>query len=138
MPYNGSQPGLTEEQKRFWLEHGYIKISTCFTREQSDEFTASFWTRIGADKDDKSTWPTEKINMPGHTTISCQDFAPKAYAAMCELVGGEERIDDWCKQWRDGWIPNFGRPEYCADGELDYRQLDNWHNDGDWFTHFLG
>jgi hypothetical protein len=37
----------------------------------------------------------------------------------------------------DGFIPNFGKPEYNPDDDLDYRSLDNWHNDGDWFTHFL-
>ncbi len=64
MPYLDDTPALTEEQKQFWLEHGYIKIPKCFTREQSDAFTSSIWTRLGAEKDDKSTWPTEKINMP--------------------------------------------------------------------------
>ena len=38
---------------------------------------------------------------------------------------------------QDGWIPNFGEPGTSEDDDLDYRTLDNWHNDGDWFTHFL-
>ncbi|KAK5132577.1 hypothetical protein LTR08_008836 [Meristemomyces frigidus] len=75
--------------------------------------------------------------MPGHTVISCKEFAPKAYAAMCELVGGEDKVADWCKDWKDGFIPNFGKPEFNPNDELDFRTLDNWHNDGDWFTHFL-
>jgi len=138
MPFvNEQEPGLTEEQKQFWLEHGYVKIPRCFSREQSDAFTSSIWARLGADRNDKSTWPTEKMNMPGHTVISCKEFAPKAYAAMCELVGGEDKIEDWCKDWKDGFIPNFGNPAYNPDEELDFRTLDNWHNDGDWFTHFL-
>ncbi|KAK0938134.1 hypothetical protein LTR48_000141 [Friedmanniomyces endolithicus] len=138
MPYiNGDQPALTEAQKEFWLEHGYVKIPQCFTREASDAFTHSIWARLGADPADKSTWPTEKINMPGHTVVSCKDFAPKAWAAMCELVGGEDKVADFCKDWKDGFIPNFGKPEYSPDDELDLRTLDNWHNDGDWFVHFL-
>ena len=138
MPFISHKPSaLTEEQKRFWLEHGYVKIPNCFTREASDSFTSSIWTRLGASPTDKSTWPTEKINMPGHTLIPCKDFAPKAWAAMCELVAGEDKIEDWCKDWKDGFIPNFGKPEYKAVDALDLRSLDNWHNDGDWFTHFL-
>ncbi|TKA71354.1 hypothetical protein B0A55_05132 [Friedmanniomyces simplex] len=138
MPYlNGHQPALTEEQKQFWLEHGYVKIPKCFTREASDGFTHSIWARLGADPNDKSTWPTEKINMPGHTVVSCKEFAPKAWAAMCELVGGEDKVADFCKDWKDGFIPNFGKPEYSPDDDLDLRTLDNWHNDGDWFVHFL-
>jgi hypothetical protein len=116
---------------------GFIKVEKAFTREQSAAFTSSFWTRIGADADDKSTWPNGKFNMPGHSVISCKEFAPKAYYAMCELVGGEDKMDDWCKGWKDGWIPNFGEPGMSENDELDYRTLDNWHNDGDWFVHFL-
>lgn len=138
MPFvNDENPSLTEEQKQFWLENGYVKIPKCFSREQSDAFTSSIWARLGADPNDKSTWPTEKSNMPGHTVVSCKEFAPKAYAAMCELVGGEDNVADWCKDWKDGFIPNFGNPDFNPDDELDFRTLDNWHNDGDWFTHFL-
>jgi hypothetical protein len=53
----------------------------------------------------------------GHSVISCKEFAPKAYYAMCELVGGEEKVDDWCKDWKDGFIPNFGR-EYLPVGDV--------------------
>ena len=132
-----SDYALSVEQKTFWLEHGYLKIPQCFTREASDAFTSSIWTRLGMSPTDKSTWTTEKINMPGHSVISAKEFAPKAWAAMCELVGGEDRIADWCKDWRDSFIPNLGRPEYSADDELDLRQLTDWHNDGDFFVHFL-
>ncbi|KAK5169180.1 uncharacterized protein LTR77_006489 [Saxophila tyrrhenica] len=138
MPYlENDIPPLTEEQKQFWLENGFIKIPKCFSREKSDAWTNSFWTRIGAEPNDKSTWPTEKINMPGHSVVPAKQFAPKAWAAMCELVGGEDKVTDWCKEWKDGWIPNFGKPGTSADDPLDYRTLDNWHNDGDWFVHFL-
>jgi len=128
---------LTSEQKAFWLEHGYLKVPGCFTREAAADFTSSIWTRLGCSQDDPSTWPPGKMNMPGHTLVSCADFAPKAWSAICQIVGGEDRIDDWCKDWKDGFIPNFGMPEYSADEELDFRGLDNWHNDGDWFTHYL-
>lgn len=84
---NDEQPRLTEEQKQFWLEHGYIKIPQCFTREASDAFTSSMWTRLGYSPDDKSTWAEDKINMPGHTVVSAKEFAPKAWVAMCELFG---------------------------------------------------
>lgn len=131
------QYSLTEEQKQHWLEHGFIRLTGCFSREAAKDFTSSIWTRLGASPDDKSTWPTEKINMPGHTTVPVKDFAPKAWYAICELVGGEDRMADWCKTWKDGWIVNFGKPEFKSTDPLDVRTLDNWHNDGDWFVHFL-
>jgi hypothetical protein len=128
---------LTDEQKQHWLDHGFIKIPQCFSREAAQNFTASIWSRLGISPTDKSTWASERINMPGHTVVSVKDFAPKAWEAICELVGGEDRIADWCKGWRDSWIINLGKPEYNPDDSLDFRTLDNWHNDGDWFTHFL-
>ncbi|KAJ5604632.1 hypothetical protein N7510_009786 [Penicillium lagena] len=137
MPAAKPQYTLSEEQKQHWLKHGFIKIPQCFTREAAAEFTSSVWTRLGVSPTDKSTWVQEKVNMPGHTMISVEDFAPKAWHAICELVGGADRIADWCKDWKDGWIVNMGKPEYSPEDDLDPRSLDNWHNDGDWFIHFL-
>ena len=42
-----------------------------------------------------------------------------------------------CKYWKDGFIVNLGKPEYKKTDPLDFRTLDNWHCDGDWFTHYL-
>ncbi|KAF4232716.1 hypothetical protein CNMCM6805_009739 [Aspergillus fumigatiaffinis] len=128
---------LTEEQKQHWLEHGFIKIPRCFTKKDADNWTTSIWARLGISPTDRSTWNSERVNMPGHTLVDVKDFAPKAWDAICELVGGEEQVTDWCKGWRDSWIINLGRPEYKPDDPLDFRTLDNWHNDGDWFSHFL-
>ncbi|KAJ5766090.1 uncharacterized protein N7511_003706 [Penicillium nucicola] len=128
---------LTEEQKRHWLDHGFLKVPQCFTREAAAEFTSSVWTRLGVSSTDKTTWTKEKVNMPGHTMISVESFAPKAWDAICELVGGAERVADWCKHWKDAWIVNMGKPEYNSEDNLDLRSLTDWHNDGDWFVHFL-
>lgn len=130
---------LTEEQKAHFLEHGFVKIPQCFTRDQAAEFTSTMWTRLGMDPNDKTTWTAEKTNMPWHRHVPVSDFAPKAWAAMCELLGGEERITDSpeFRGWSDGFIVNLGKDEYSADNELDLRHLDNWHNDGDFFVHFL-
>ncbi|KAJ6010099.1 hypothetical protein N7522_005115 [Penicillium canescens] len=137
MPDPQSQYTLTEEQKQHWLDYGFIKVPRCFTREAAAEFTSSVWTRLGVSPDDKTTWTQEKVNMPGHTMISVESFAPKAWHAICELVGGADRVADWCKDWKDGWIVNMGKPEYNPEDALDLRSLNDWHNDGDWFVHFL-
>ncbi|KAH8791936.1 hypothetical protein BGZ57DRAFT_557326 [Hyaloscypha finlandica] len=94
---------LTEEQKAHFLEHGYVKVPQCFTREQATEFTAKMWTRLGMDPDDKSTWTVEKHNMPWHYHVPVEEFSPKAWSAMCQLLGGEDRISDELlyKSWRD-------------------------------------
>lgn len=35
---------------------------------------------------------------------------------------------------KDGWIVNFGQSGTNPNDELDFRQLDNWHNDGESVT----
>ena len=110
---------LTEEQKAHFLEHGYVKIPQCFTREKAAEFTSKLWTRLGMDPNDKSTWTVEKINMAWHYHTPVQEIAPKAWSAMGQLLGGEDKISD--DGWSDGFIVNFGKPEYKPDDELDLR-----------------
>lgn len=65
--------------------------------------------------------------MPWHRHVPVSDFAPKAWAAMCELLGGEERITDSpeFRGWSDGFIVNLGKDEYSADNELDLRRKSN-------------
>ncbi|KAJ7655354.1 hypothetical protein B0H17DRAFT_1266143 [Mycena rosella] len=72
---------LTAAQKSHFLTHGFIP------------FTANLWTRLGMFPDEKSTWHTERTNMPSHGT---------AWSAICELVGGEDRISEETKRGVDG------------------------------------
>jgi hypothetical protein len=128
---------LTDAQKSQFLEHGFVKIEKCFTRAQAADFTASMWTRLGMSPTDKTTWTEERTNMPWHRKVATSEFAPKAWAAICELLGGSDRISD-AEYWGDSFIVNLGKPDYRAEDELDMRRdLWGWHNDGDFFVHFL-
>lgn len=69
------------------------------------------WTRLGMDPTDKSTWSRERTNMPFHTTFDCAEFAPRAWAAVCELCGGEEAISPETRIWKDSLIVNLGTAE---------------------------
>lgn len=51
--------------------------------------TQNVWTRLGMDPEDKSTWHTLRTNMPSHRTFDASELAPRAWAAICELCGGE-------------------------------------------------
>jgi hypothetical protein len=97
---------LSDAQKSHFLEHGWIKVPSCFTRQQATDFTSDLWTRLGMDPNDKSTWHTERTNMAWHKYVSIADFSPKAWSAMCELLGGEDRIsdDEQFKGWSDGSV----------------------------------
>jgi hypothetical protein len=128
---------LTEAQKAQFLEHGFIKVEKCFTKAQAAEFTSMMWTRLGFDPNDKSTWTTERSHMSSHNSVSIAEFAPKAWSAMSQLLGGEDRISKHVRGWNDGFIVNLGKEEFNPEDELKFRELWGWHNDGDFFVHFL-
>ncbi|OCH88280.1 hypothetical protein OBBRIDRAFT_96845 [Obba rivulosa] len=128
---------LTPEQREHFLEHGWVKIPKAVLEEHLTRFTENVWVRLGYDPDDKSTWQKEKIHMPRHREVPTKDFMPKAWGAMCELLGGEDRIDtSLFESCGDSLIVNLGAEEWM-DHDIAPKDLGNWHIDGDWFTHFL-
>jgi hypothetical protein len=127
---------LTEAEKEHFLTHGYIHLTNCFTKEQATEKIKDVWTRLGMSPDDKSTWTKSQINMPSHWNFDAATFAPKAWAAICELCGGEDRLTEHSREWRDSFIVNLGTPE--GQGKLvPPKKLVRWHVDGDFFVHYL-
>ncbi|EJD40883.1 hypothetical protein AURDEDRAFT_69467 [Auricularia subglabra TFB-10046 SS5] len=141
---------VADEQVAHFLENGWLKIEKAFTAEQAAEWTASLWARLGMDPDDKSTWK-ESTHMPWHKREPVANFAPKAWGAMCDLLGGEERIEPMFAEWADSFIVNLGSPQLSKLYEeaaktkavtkggdmMNPADLDNWHVDGDFFVHFL-
>ncbi|KAJ7665626.1 hypothetical protein B0H14DRAFT_3909942 [Mycena olivaceomarginata] len=116
-PAIDTPPALTPAQKAHFLTHGFVHLPACFSRAASAAFTAALWQRLGMSPTDPATWHTERTNMPSHTSVPIAEFAPKAWAAICELLGGEERVSD--------------------ETRVSPRELDGWHVDGDFFLHFL-
>ncbi|KAF7437128.1 hypothetical protein PC9H_003962 [Pleurotus ostreatus] len=129
---------LSPEQVDKFLEDGYIVIKNAFTKEKAAEWTKSMWTRLGIDPDDKTTWYKERIHMPWHKREQVAKFAPKAWGAIVDLLGGEDRIDEESSAWGDSFIVNLGT-DALEQAKEDKRptDLDNWHVDGDFFVHFL-
>lgn len=75
--------------------------------------------------------------MPSHSHHLVETFAPKAWSVICQLLGGADRISPWMRHWSDAFIVNLGLPSFNPDDDLDLRGLKDWHNDGDFFVHFL-
>ncbi len=128
---------LTEEQVEQFLTQGYVVIRDCFTPEAAAEYTRTIWDRLGYDEHDQSTWAEPSIHMPAHRSIDVRTFAPKAWYAVCDLVGGAERIStERPYTWNDAFIVNLWEgadrpwepPSPAAPG---------WHKDGDFFRHYL-
>ncbi|KKA30554.1 hypothetical protein TD95_003763 [Thielaviopsis punctulata] len=127
---------LTDQQKHFFVQHGWLHLKQCFTRAQAESMTSNVWQRLGMNPNDKSTWTQSNIHMPGHRTFDAREFAPKAWSAICELSGGEERIHEWSRWWHDALIVNLGSAEKEG-GPDSPHDLWGWHVDGDFFVHYL-
>jgi len=132
---------LTQEEVDFFMENGYVVVKNAFTKEQANDYMSTMWLRLGLDPSDKSTWEghPEKIHMPPLRRTAAKEFSPKAWGAMCDLLGGEERIaiSERSSWWNDNFIVNLGAREYENDKLIDPHTFTNWHVDGDWFVHYL-
>lgn len=126
---------LTEEQAEHFLDKGFVVIHDAFSREAAAELTETIWARLGYDPDDRTTWAEPSIHMPSHRQLDVAEFAPKAWQAACDLVGGEDRVAKPYR-WGDGFIVNL-----FQGADHDWipasAEAGGWHKDGDFFRHFL-
>ncbi len=121
-----------------FLAYGFVHLKNCFDTapgSTAHRWVEESWVRNGISPTDRSTWPNDKIHMPNSELIPVRDFSPYAYAAICELCGGEERVSR-DMTWGNGFIANYGlgrdKP-WIAPGP----EIGGWHVDGDFFLHFL-
>lgn len=126
---------LTDAQIEQFLERGHIVLHDCFSRELAAEWVARAWMRLGLEPDDPATWTQARIQMPNVNFVEMKDLAPTAWAATCDLLGGEERVKQPCYM-ADGFIINFS---IRADQPWQPPTVETpgWHKDGDFFRHFL-
>lgn len=126
---------LTDEQVEQFLAHGYVVLHECFSREAAKALTDRTFVRLGYDPNDPSTWKEDVIHMPSQQRFDVKEFAPKAWDAACDLLGGEERIEQ-PYTWGDGFIVNL-REGGDRPWDPPSPSVGGWHKDGDFFRHFL-
>jgi hypothetical protein len=137
-PSSGQSPVLSASDLEHFLAHGYLRLPHCFDTSPGSlahRWVRESWLRNGISPDDLSTWPNDKIHMPAKEMVPVREFSPRAYAAISELCGGEERLTGDLS-WGNGFIANygFGRDKaWVAPGPA----AEGWHIDGDFFLHFL-
>jgi hypothetical protein len=126
---------LSEEQVEHFLSRGFIKLEDCFCKETAQQWIDDAFIRLGYVPDDPSTWDEARFHLPGIRRVEVRDFAPKVFDAICDLLGGEDRIHPNVG-WSDGFIINFNSgadQPWQPPSPL----VKGWHKDGDFFRHFL-
>ena len=131
----GAYQQLSQEQVDHFLARGHVVIHDCFSAEFAEQWKALAFDRLGYDRDDSSTWVKSRIHMPAMRREEVKQIAPKAWRAMCDLLGGEDRIKQ-PTSWGDSFILNL-RDGIDRPWEAPSARSPGWHKDGDWFRHFL-
>ena len=129
-----TQP-LTDDEVDHFVRHGYVVVEHCFDPASAREWIDRAWVRFGVDRDAPEQWVEKRIQLATLESVDARDFAPTAWAAAVQLLGGEDRVDlPW--RWGDGFIANLGvgddRPWQPPSADVA-----GWHKDGDFFRHFL-
>lgn len=84
---------------------------------------------------DKTTWHSERIDVPARSQFNLREVAPTIWDILCDLLC-EQRIQNWCDTWDVNFIVNLCSQE--GDGKIvNGKDLDGWHVDGDFFAHLL-
>lgn len=124
---------LTQAELEQFTREGVVHIAGAVDRAFCEEQVQQGFARLGVREDDPSTWHTHRIHMPVTQGFAMAEHAPRAWEALCQLLGGAERIRPQAS-FCDNFIMVFegeDRPWYAPQDE------NGWHKDGDWFLHFL-
>jgi|GEM_PF-494321 len=84
---------LNEEQVQSFLNHGYLVVKDCFEPAFAKQWTDQAFTRLGYDPEDATTWEKEIIWMDHANQLPVSEISPKAWGALCDVIGGEDRIE---------------------------------------------
>jgi phytanoyl-CoA dioxygenase PhyH len=140
---------LNDEHVQSFLDKGYLVIEDCLDPAIANRWIDDAYARLGYDKNDPGTWEKDIIWMDHKNQMPVRELSPKAWGAILDVVGGEDRLETQVMgkplghfssinsfAWSDAFIVNFHR----GAGEA-WRppsgQVTGWHKDGSYFRHFL-
>ncbi len=144
-----SLQSLSPEQAEQFVEKGYVVLNNCFDPSVAQSWTEQAFERLGYDPHNPETWQKPIVWLDHKNKMSVQDLAPKAWGAICDIVGGEEQIDGDTKyiqsqhftciepfKWSDAFVVNF-RMGADQGWKAPSPEHKGWHKDGSFFRHFL-
>lgn len=118
-------PVLDDEQIEHFIDHGFVMVRGCFDRDTAEAWTREAIERIRSepekcvrrydpddparslrdfDPEDPDTWTWPRIDLMGNRNVRVSELAPRAWAAMCDLLGGPQRIKT--KTWANYMVVN--------------------------------
>lgn len=120
---------LSPEDRKHFLENGYVALRDCFTTRACQAWKKDAIRRLGCDADNPKTWKEDLVFLKSTEAVVLEQFAPKVLAATAELVGGMDQIHQPRNlSWSNSFVINFRYGEGSAKV--------NWHKDGSQ-RHFL-
>lgn len=126
---------LTATQREQFLTDGYVVLRECFSREAAQRLVDEAYQQLGYSADDPATWEKPLAFLFPGRSVAMREFAPRVWAAIGELIGGEDRAahpDCGIGQW----VINFSRGKDEL-WEPPSPRVKGWHVDGNFFRHFL-
>jgi hypothetical protein len=125
---------LTTAQWEQFVTEGYIVLRGVFSREDALAWVAAECALAGYNLNDSATWKKPYVRIPTERHELLATFAPAAWEAACDLMGGIERIVTgtsislFAVNLAEGADQPFAPPTPDSPG---------WHKDGWQFRHFL-
>src|SRR5690348_769054 len=89
---------LTDEQVQSFMTKGYLVVHDCIDKTIAKRWLARGYERLGYAPDDPSTWTKGIQWMHCESEIAIRDIAPRAWEAVLDVIGGEDRLET--RTWR--------------------------------------
>src|SRR5260221_9646841 len=84
---------LTDEQVHSFLDNGYLVVKDCLDLTIARRWIDQAYERLGYDPQAPSTWEKDIVWMDHQNKMPIRDIAPKAWAAILAVVGGQDRLE---------------------------------------------
>jgi hypothetical protein len=84
---------LSEAQVEQFVSTGVVVVKGAIERGLCARWVATAFEQHGFDPADASTWTTPYARNAGGETAVAREVAPRAWAAMEDLLGGPERVE---------------------------------------------
>lgn len=110
-PEHEPAPGMLEldsVQVAEFIAKGFLVVPDCIPKQLCQAWTEQSWERIGMSPDDPAGWQ-DLVGVPGANSLPMSKCAPKAWRAMCDLLGGPDKVA-FEPSFSDGFALNLGKP----------------------------